>query len=163
MHHRLTVAFLVLAACSQKPGQPYANEFGAGENLSVSNSAASVEANFGRQGANEAAAQAAANGPGTLPAADAGLRFVGRWAPSEGDCTSRAWRFTADALIVDGGPHCSFYKVDEAPGGYDIAAQCPTKEPVHTDLIKLRFAESARAMLVESNAISPMGLIYCGQ
>jgi hypothetical protein len=34
---------------------------------------------------------------------------------------------------------------------------------VHTDLIRLRFAESAGAMLVESNAISPTGLIYCGK
>jgi hypothetical protein len=49
------------------------------------------------------------------------------------------------------------------PGGYDVAAECPTKQPVHTDLIKLRFAESAQAMLVESNAINPTGLIYCGK
>jgi hypothetical protein len=47
------------------------------------------------------------------------------------------------------------------PGGYDLAAQCPTKKPIPTDLIKLRFAESAGAMLVESNAIAPTGLIYC--
>jgi hypothetical protein len=51
--------------------------------------------------------------------------------------------------------------VTKMPGGYDLAAQCPTKKPIPTDLIKLRFAESAGAMLVESNAIAPTGLIYC--
>ena len=61
------------------------------------------------------------------------------------------------------GPQCSFYNVAKVPGGYDVAAQCPTKKPIHTDLIKLRFAESAGAMLVESNAISPTGLVYCGK
>jgi hypothetical protein len=47
--------------------------------------------------------------------------------------------------------------------GYDLATRCPAKKPDELDLIKLRFAESARAMLVESNAIKPTGLIYCGK
>jgi len=90
------------------------------------------------------------------------LRFVGTWATSEAECASKPWHFSAEKLTVAGGPNCSFYKVSEVPGGYDLAAQCPAKKPDPTDLIKLRFAESARAMLVESNAISPMGLIKCG-
>lgn len=98
-----------------------------------------------------------------LPPAGAALRFVGRWAATSAQCSSKAWKFTAGALAVPGGPHCSFYKVSKAPAGYDIAAQCPAEEPVHTDLIRLRFAESAGAMLVESNAIPPTGLIYCGK
>lgn len=100
---------------------------------------------------------------GALPPADAALRFVGTWAKSRSECASAGWHFTADKMVVAGGPSCSLYKVSKVPGGYDLAAQCPEKKPDPTDLIKLRFAESARAMLVESNAIAPMGLIYCGK
>jgi hypothetical protein len=101
--------------------------------------------------------------PSPLPPAGAALGFVGRWATSAANCPTKAWRFTRDTLTAADGPHCSIYKVTKAPGGYDLAARCPTKKPDELDLIRLRFAESARAMLVESNAIAPMGLIYCGK
>jgi hypothetical protein len=113
--------------------------------------------------AGETQANQAGNRLGSLPPADAALRFVGAWATSEANCASKPWRFTADKLDAADGPKCSIYKVSKVPGGYDLAAQCPAKKPLPTDLIKLRFAESARAMLVESNAIAPMGLIYCGK
>jgi hypothetical protein len=98
-----------------------------------------------------------------LPSASAEHRFVGIWAASKAECASKPWRFTAEALNAAGGPKCSFYKVTKGPDGYDIAAQCPTKKPLPTDLIKLRFAESTQSMLVESNAIPPTGLVYCGK
>ena len=103
-----------------------------------------------------------ANTTATLPPANAALRFVGTWAANQAECASKPWIFTEKALSGSG-PHCDFYKVSKSAGGYDIAATCPAKEPVHTDLIRLRFAESAGAMLVESNAIPPTGLIYCGK
>jgi hypothetical protein len=99
----------------------------------------------------------------SLPPASAALRFVGRWATSQANCASKPWLFTADRLTATDGPHCSIYKVTNMAGGYDLAAECPAKVPDHSDLIKLRFAESAQAMLVESNAIAPMGLVYCGK
>jgi hypothetical protein len=150
----LAAAFVIigLGACSAKPGPP--------ENQATANEKVTAEANVSGNMAGVSVAES--NASAKLPPADAALRFVGTWAASKGDCASKPWRFTADALS-GGGPHCSFYKVTKAPGGYDIAATCPAKEPVHTDLIRLRFAESAGAMLVESNAISPTGLIYCGK
>jgi hypothetical protein len=154
-------AALLLAGCGQK------NELPRQSNAAIEPTAQnSAEPNEAQDAAAQNAAAADdgdADRAGNLPSADAALRFVGRWAMDEASCAAKPWVFTADTLTATDGPHCTFYKVTKSPGGYDIAAQCPTKKPVHTDLIKLRFAESARAMLVESNAISPMGLIYCGK
>ena len=165
MRRKLPVAVIFLAACGAKTASNEATV--AGNELAVSGAAnksgpaaAATRQEAGRAAADEADA---VDRLGTLPPADAALRFVGTWAASRSECTTRPWRFTADGLTATDGPHCTFYKVTKAPAGYDIAAQCPAKEPVHTDLLNLRFAESARAMLVESNAIKPIGLIYCGK
>jgi hypothetical protein len=159
---------MALAACGQKSAEP--NENNSGNNpvvaLNSANATSAVNA-----GANETLANSevsaneaeAGNSLGSLPPANAELRFVGLWATDKANCASNGWRFTADALTGPDAPHCSFYKVTKMPGGYDLAARCPAKKPVELDLIKLRFAESARAMLVESNAIKPTGLIYCGK
>jgi hypothetical protein len=156
---------IALAGCGQKAEQPRENQASAEQKKAVASEAApAVEANAAGASSNAGAAAApAGNQLGTLPPANAALRFVGTWAANQASCASKPWRFTAKELTATDGPHCTFYKVSKIAGGYDIAAECPTKEPVHTDLIKLRFAESARAMLVESNAISPMGLVYCGK
>ena len=135
------VIALALAACGQRNG-PSENQAVANETAAGTNASAEV--------------------PAKLPPANAAFRFVGTWAANQAECTSKPWIFTEKAL-AGSGPHCDFYKVTKSPGGYDIAATCPAKEPVHTDLIRLRFAESAGAMLVESNALPPTGLIYCGK
>jgi hypothetical protein len=159
MRRTIGAVALLLAACQQRSA-PATNAVA--EANAPANSPASVnapEANEAEKGTN-----AAANSTlGKLPPPNAGLRFVGRWAASQAECASKAWVFTRDRLSAAEGPNCTFYKVTSAPGGYDIAATCPAKKPVETDLIRLRFAESARAMLVESNAIAPMGLVYCGK
>jgi hypothetical protein len=147
MRWAVAAAALSMAACHET--QPTAeNQAVASENPTAETSANTAAAKTGQLA--------------KLPSADAALRFVGTWAEKQSECASKPWRFTADALTVGGGPQCRFYKVSKAPGGYNLAASCPTKKPVHTDLIRLRFAESAQAMLVESNAIPPTGLIYCG-
>jgi hypothetical protein len=125
-----------------------------GDKAATSNQQANASAN-----ASEDVAVAAT----PLPTASAGPRFVGIWAPTKAECTTEPWRFTAQALTGPGDHKCSFYKVSKAPLGYDIAATCPAKKPVPTDLFKLRFAESTQTMLVESNAIPPTGLVYCGK
>jgi hypothetical protein len=159
---------MLLAACAQKSA--VSNETNSEANQTVAANSAN-ETSAANASVNETPAGAAvseneaesSNAPGSLPPANAELRFVGLWAADKGNCASHGWRFTADALSGPDAPHCSFYKVTKMPGGYDLAARCPAKKPVELDLIKLRFAESARAMLVESNAIKPMGLIYCGK
>jgi len=160
MRRLAVAAVLLFAGCGQKNDLP--KQSNAAIEPTVQNGA---EANAGQNAAdrNAAVSDDDADRAGNLPSSDAALRFVGRWAMDEASCAAKPWVFTADTLTATDGPHCTFYKVTKSPGGYDIAAQCPTKKPVHADLIKLRFAESARAMLVESNAISPMGLIYCGK
>jgi hypothetical protein len=152
MRRVAVAAMLLLGACGQK-SQPPGSNVVAGTPPKIA--AETAGANSG--------ANAAANEAGVVPPANAAMRYVGTWARSKADCASKPWRFTAKSLEATGGPQCSFYNVAKAPGGYDIGAECPTKQPIHEDLIKLRFAESAGAMLVESNAIPPTGLIYCGK
>lgn len=145
---------IVLGACSQHQA---ANQASVAEKVTEPKPATNAA---NPETANTAATENAAE---TLPPANSAMRFVGKWAHSKAECALKPWTFTAKALTTKGGPQCSFYHVATAPGGYDVAATCPTKRPVHTDLIKLRFAESAQAMLVESNAIAPTGLVYCGK
>jgi hypothetical protein len=144
-----------LSGCGQKAQEAPAKQAAQDEPPAATNVEGYASVNAGAEAAAES------NGLGTLPPADAALRFVGVWATSAANCASSPWTFTEKAVSAADGPNCSFYEVRKVPGGYDLAAQCPDKQPVHTDLIKLRFAESARAMLVESNAIKPTGLIYC--
>ncbi len=88
-------------------------------------------------------------------------RFVGRWASEEQNCARRAWVFTASSLKTPAGSVCSFSKVTEVPGGYDIAASCTAEGPPTNDTLGLRFAESARALLFESDVIADAGLVRC--
>jgi hypothetical protein len=141
------VLVLALAACGHRQGPP--------ENQATANEKVTAETASQSNGTQS-------NSAAKLPPANAALRFVGTWAANQAECSSKPWIFT-DKALAGSGPHCDFYKVSKSPGGYDIAATCPAKEPVHTDLIRLRFAESAGAMLVESNAIPPTGLVYCGK
>ena len=96
--------------------------------------------------------------PVSMPTA---YRFIGRWATNEDNCSNRAWRFTADSLTTPAGSVCRFSKVTEVPGGYDIAARCTAEGPPTDDMLKLRFAESARALLFESDVIADAGLVRC--
>jgi hypothetical protein len=106
----------------------------------------------------------AGDGPGTgLPPAGTGLRFVGLWASKAENCGNLAWRFTAKRLETPAGSVCTFKDVDAVPGGYDIAASCTAEAPPRDDTLEIRFAESAKAMLFESESIADAGLVYCGR
>ena len=101
--------------------------------------------------------------PGKLPPENgAQPRYVGRWAATRQLCDGGAWRFHATHLETAGEVACTFGTVDKVPGGYDIHATCTAEAPPALDTIKLRFAESAQAMLVESNTFKSVGLTYCG-
>jgi hypothetical protein len=110
-------------------------------------------------------APASAVVPGTAlpPAHSAAPRYVGRWATRADLCEGGAWVFTRDHFGIEDGPECHFDKVAEMPGGYRIAARCTANGKQSRSDVTLRFAESARAMLVEGLAALPdTGLIYCG-
>ena len=100
---------------------------------------------------------------GDLPEPSDGLRFVGKWAPDQKSCESAAWQVTQTALHTPGGTHCSFNRVSEVPGGYDIQATCTAEAPPTSDTLKLRFAESAKAMLLESETVGDASLLFCGR
>jgi hypothetical protein len=85
-------------------------------------------------------------------------RFIGKWAANKANCQSKAWTFTADGVRTTG-PDCRFTKVAEAAGGYDVSARCT---PGGSETIRIRFAESAKAMLVKSRALGDVGLTRCG-
>ena len=111
---------LMVSGCGHKAEQPSANQSNTTEN-------AVAESNAGGN-ANEASpsesgeANASANALGTLPASSAALRFVGRWARNESDCTTKSWVFTKEELTATDGPHCRIYNVKAVPGGYDLGA-----------------------------------------
>jgi len=99
----------------------------------------------------------------TLPPSGAVPRYVGRWAARADLCEGGAWTFTEDGAGLEDGPSCQFESVTEIPGGYRIATTCEQGGKASRGTATLRFAESARGMLVENLATLPdTGLVYCG-
>ena len=142
-------AFVALAACS--PRAP------TDEDRAPAASEAPVTAPA-------AVASAPSSATATPASATAEPRYVGRWAAREDLCRTGAWTFTGDHLATAGEVSCDFTKVREVPGGYDIAATCTAEGPPRADTFTLRFAESAKAMLVEgSSVLADTGLIRCGE
>jgi hypothetical protein len=157
----VSAALVGLAGCQQSHAPAPANT-AEGEQPAVAagDEAASTEST--EAAIPSASGNAALNAAGRLPP-PAALRFVGLWASDVKNCSTAAWRFTDTSLSTPAGSHCSFSKVTAVPGGYDIAASCTAEAPAKAETIKIRFAESAQAMLFESDAIADAGLVYCGR
>lgn len=100
---------------------------------------------------------------GNLPEPGPVPRFVGRWAADAESCETIAWRFSETMLNTPAGSSCSFNRVTEVPGGYDVQATCTAEGPPTSDTLEIRFAESAQAMQFESETIADAGLVYCGR
>ena len=98
---------------------------------------------------------------GALHPDDAQYRFVGRWAAEAPLCENAAWRFTVSELRTPTGAVCLFTDVRTVDGGYDIAARCTADGSEQEDELRIRFAESAGAMLFESEHNADEGLIRC--
>jgi hypothetical protein len=139
----------ILAACNRAPptGEP---------NGPIASGRADTNAVVGN-------GEAVAVQAGELPPQGPGPRFVGKWAADQKSCESAAWQFTQTSLSTPAGSECSFGHVTEVPGGYDIQATCTAEGPPGEDVLKIRFAESAKAMLFESNLIADSGLVFCGR
>jgi hypothetical protein len=100
----------------------------------------------------------------TLPAPEANLRFIGRWAVDAKSCADPAWNFTERDLTTKGHVYCAFDRIKPVPGGYDIAAICQAEGDETREQMRLRFAESAKAMTVESDVTyKPIGLVWCAK
>lgn len=107
------------------------------------------------------------DGGGSTPAAhrpppsEAPPFFAGRWAANEDLCDRSAWRFAPDGLSTPGEVTCEFNDVTKTPAGYDILATCWAGGPPETERIRLSYAQSARALLVEGGPLNPVGLVAC--
>ena len=144
---------LVLGACNKTPGLSGGHE--PDGPLATDQQSAPGPANSA-----EAAQSGAA---GKLPPPGAGPRFVGNWAADQQSCEASPWQFTASALHSPKGADCSFNQVTEVPGGYDVVAMCTAKGPPASETIEIRFAESAKAMLIKSKSVGDRGLVFCGR
>ena len=90
------------------------------------------------------------------------FRFVGFWAAKADMCETQAWRFTREVMETPAGSVCKFVNTTPVDGGYDISARCTAEGPPVDDMLKIRFAESAQAMLFESESVADAGLVHCG-
>lgn len=98
------------------------------------------------------------------PAPSAGSEapfFVGRWAAADTACGHAAWSFTRTGLETPGEVSCTFEQVTRTPQGYDITAICSAEGPPRQEQIRLSYAQSARALLVEGGPFAPVGLVAC--
>jgi hypothetical protein len=160
MKRLAAAAGLALAACSQQ--QP-TNQTAADTMTRAANDAAPPAVAQSVSPAATSSPSPSPAAPGTLPPADSATpRYVGRWAATKKLCASGAWRFYATHLETAGEVSCTYRRVDAVPGGYDLHATCTAQAPPQPDVITLRFAESAQAMLVDSKVLPSIGLIYCG-
>jgi hypothetical protein len=153
----LAIAFL--CACSKGPsgGEP-------GGPVGQAPSGPILSSQAGPAASNEVAEKSIpAQQAGDLPPPGDTFRFIGKWAADQKACQTKAWQFTASALRTPAGSSCSFDKVTQVPGGYDIQATCTAEGPAAADLLKIRFAESAKAMLFDSKSIASTGLVFCGR
>lgn len=158
----LAAATLAFASCRQAPETAPLNEQPAADETADAPAANIEESLALDQLAGARNHMAAPEGYGALPPDDRALRFVGRWATEVNACESAAWLFTADRMETPAGSVCTFGDVTPVEGGYDIAARCTAEAPERDDTIRLRFAESAGAMLFESESVADAGLVYCG-
>lgn len=95
------------------------------------------------------------------PAARPPFRFAGRWATERKACPTTAWHFTETSLRTPAGSVCDFTHVAETGAGYDIDARCTAEGSQGRDVLRIRFAESAKAMMFESDIIADAGLVSC--
>ena len=158
MRRTLTVfaATLALSACGDRDGDPPPSA----ANLAAPNPSTFVTSP-GASGLLVAADTTTP--PGELPPASSPTRYVGQWAAASLGCAEPAWRFEADRLTTKGEVSCAFMQVTPTPSGYDIAARCLAEGAERASTLRLRFAESAKAMLVSGGPFSgEIGLTYCG-
>jgi hypothetical protein len=145
----LAVAALTLGACQDTPSAPTKET---AERTSQSSPAA----------AEPPAAPEPEGAPAILdlPPPGAEPRFIGHWAASAEACPSAPWRFTAEDISGPDGKACRITKTVEAPGGYDLSASCGSADE---QAVQIRFAESAQAMLIASDTLGDIGLVFCGR
>lgn len=100
---------------------------------------------------------------GTLPPFNSPTRYVGVWAAAETACGHAAWRIERNKIQSPAWMACDLTNVTPSQGGFDISATCTDGATEQDAKIRLSFAESAQAMLMQGvPETGDVGLIYCG-
>lgn len=100
---------------------------------------------------------------GTLPPFNSPTRYVGVWAAAETACGHAAWRFERNKMQGPDWTACEFKSVTASQGGFNINAKCTDGANERDATLRLSFAESAQAMLMQGvPETGDIGLIYCG-
>jgi len=87
--------------------------------------------------------------------------FVGRWAAEESLCRNAAWEITRTSLSTPGHAVCDFEEIENSPSGYEITATCTAEGPPAAYTLKMSYAQSARALLIDGGPFQPVGLVSC--
>src|SRR5690606_20968318 len=87
--------------------------------------------------------------------------FVGRWAAKEEMCGKAAWEITGSRLSTPGHTVCDFDQVRKVEGIYRIDATCTAEGPPGQYDLRVSYAQSAKALLVEGGPMEPVGLAAC--
>lgn len=87
--------------------------------------------------------------------------YVGRWAADASYCVAGAWVFTATTLNTAGEVSCTFNTITPTATGYTIQATCTAEAPPAPATLRLSYARSAQALLVEGGPLAPIGLVRC--
>ncbi len=87
--------------------------------------------------------------------------YVGRWAADASLCVGGAWVFTEMTLNTAGEVSCTFNTITPTATGYTIQATCIAQAPPTQETLRLSYAQSAQALLVEGGPFAPIGLIRC--
>jgi len=104
-----------------------------------------------------AADKASSSETGSVPEA----AFIGTWAASEQGCEASPWTLSDTGLQTPAGSACSFNRVTEVPGGWDIQATCTAEAPPSSDEIRIRLGDDGRTMRFESKTIASARLELC--
>lgn len=103
----------------------------------------------------------------TAPAGEARLDpaatpfYVGRWAAKPSLCADGAWMIDRRGITTAGEVSCVFDRAPSGAGPVEADATCTAEGPPQRHRLKISYAQSARALLVEGGPFAPIGLIRC--
>lgn len=88
--------------------------------------------------------------------------FVGKWAAEEELCENAAWEFSSTRIETPGHVLCTFEEeVKHLAEIYEVDATCTAEGPPKEHRLKISYAQSAGALLVEGAPFQPVGLVAC--
>jgi hypothetical protein len=86
--------------------------------------------------------------------------FVGRWAAKKQLCSAAAWELTPTRLSTPGHVVCTYHR-PQPSGVYHLDATCTAEGPPTQYDLRISYAQSAKALLVEGGPFQPIGLVRC--